>query len=95
MTKHIWASPAFPIWYVLDRFDEKMKAALGDGWALKNVNVDSLSFLDSSGDRYPMSKEFFREIMPCGTLWALLIEARREGVHSVGMCLDVHIMDAQ
>ena len=93
MTKHIWASPNIPIWYVLDRFEEKMTKALGLGWAHKKVYINTLQFVNRNGDKYPMSRSLHQEEMDGGTLWHLLIEARMQGAESVSMSLDFHIMD--
>lgn len=93
MSKHVWASPNFPIWYVLDRLEERMKAALGNEWTQKDVYINCLSFVDQHGKRYPMSKQYQNEKMAGGTLWHLLREARSDGVHSVAISFDVHIMD--
>lgn len=95
MTKHAWASPCLPLWYVLDRFEEKMTIALGPDWATKPIVVGTLSFSDAKGNKYPMSKIVREETMFGGELWHLLRLAHGEGAEAVAMSIDVHIMDAQ
>lgn len=94
MTIHVWASPNLPVWYVIDTFDSWATKALGSGWALKQIFVDTLKFVDETGKTYPMSKRVSMERMQGGTLYHLLRDARNEGAYGVAMSVDVHVMDA-
>lgn len=92
MTIHSWNITA-PAWYVLDQLPQRMQAALGADWTTRQINVQSLHFMDADGRDYRMSIKKVNEQMSGGELFSMLNRARNESVALVGLSLDVHIMD--